>query len=159
MTNLTRIWSLSSKWVKRDDLMKFLKVCLGPRLASSISYFSWASWAGPFLKNGELSWAELDLIWKFLSWAELFSSAQLAQKAQLAQLTKFTTLAWRNSVWFGSRVLTFSNAAATSSLIFFWMMFLAALRPKTIDSANGSVEKWEWSTKMKQLNTIYGEKW
>ena len=62
--------------------MKFLKVC-------SISYLSWASWAGPFLKNAELGWAVLDLIWKILIWAELISTAQLAQQAQV---TKFTTL-------------------------------------------------------------------
>ena len=64
------------KGVKRDVLMKFLKVWLGQRLASSISYLSWA---GPFLKN-----AELDLIWKILSWAEPISSASSDSSASSA---------------------------------------------------------------------------
>ena len=60
--------------------MKFLKVWLGPRLASSISYLSWASWAGPFLKNAELSWAGPDLKNPDLSWAHQLSSASSAHQ-------------------------------------------------------------------------------
>ena len=44
--------------------MRFLKVWLGPRLASSISYLSWA---GPFLKNAELSW----------TWSENFTKKEI----------------------------------------------------------------------------------
>ena len=53
--------------------MKFQKVWFGPRLASSIS---WASWAGPFLKTADLSRAGPDLKNR-----ELSLSAQLAQLA------------------------------------------------------------------------------
>ena len=69
--------------------MKFLKVWLGPRLASSISYLSWASWARPFLKNSELSWTwseNPELSWAYLAtranlqlWSEGFS-VQIARQ-------------------------------------------------------------------------------
>ena len=69
------------KEVKKDVLMKLLKVWLGQRLASSISYLSWPSWAGPFLKNAERSWT-------VQSWSDRLDlkNPELSLSAQLATL-------------------------------------------------------------------------